>query len=151
MYHFSINICIWNCLVYCYMYYKAIKLCLYYAVLSDPCSLLITCWEKGWLLGSFVWDVFLCSCHFLIWRLWSGVVLNCIDSGFLTTLVLCVCHCRFLMLHKSIPYPFKYMANIPISPKTIEGHSSIRHSLVDGLWMWQSLSYLLVRVPYKEL
>ena len=49
-----------------------------YAVLSVPCSLVITCWERADLaLGSFVCCVFLCFCHFPIWcSVLLGLVLN---------------------------------------------------------------------------
>ena len=51
-----------------------------HAVLSVHCSLVVTCWEKGWPLCSPVCDVFLCFCHFPMWCPGSGVVLDCIDS-----------------------------------------------------------------------
>ena len=35
---------------------------------------------KGLTLGSLVFDVFLCFCHFSMWCPVSGVVLDCIDS-----------------------------------------------------------------------
>ena len=50
-----------------------------YTVFSIPCSHVITCWERSELLALFVCDVFLCFCHFPIWRPVSGEVLDCID------------------------------------------------------------------------
>ena len=49
--------------------------CLYYTVLSVPYSLVITCLGKI----DLVCDVFV-FCHFPIWCLGSGVVIDCIDS-----------------------------------------------------------------------
>ena len=43
----------------------------------QPCGYLL---GKGWPLGTPVYDVFLCFCYFPIWCLWSGLVLDCIDS-----------------------------------------------------------------------
>ena len=55
------------------------RVCLYCAVLSMTCILVITCWEIGEHLD------LLCvmfSCVFVTfpYGLWSGVVLDCIDS-----------------------------------------------------------------------
>ena len=50
-----------------------------HTVLSVPCSLVVTCWERADLLA-LVYDVFLCFCHVQIWCSRSGVVFNCIDS-----------------------------------------------------------------------
>ena len=53
------------------------QVCLEFAVLSVPCSLVITCCHrKSWPLGSLVCDVFLCFCQFPIWCLRSDVVLD---------------------------------------------------------------------------
>ena len=38
--------------------------CLYYTILSVPCSLVFTCWESTDIV-SLVCDVSLCFCHFL--------------------------------------------------------------------------------------
>ena len=38
--------------------------CPYYTVLSVPCSLVITCWERAELFGSLVYDVSLCFVTF---------------------------------------------------------------------------------------
>ena len=50
---------------------------------------------KGWPLGSFVCDVFLCFCHFPIWCPGSGVVLNWLNrflifAFFFTFVISCV-------------------------------------------------------------
>ena len=52
-------------------------MCALFTVLSVPCSLEVTCWEK---VGSHVCDVSLCYCHFPIWCPWPGVVFDCINS-----------------------------------------------------------------------
>ena len=43
----------------------------------QPCGHLL---GKGWSLGSLVYYVLLCFCHFPMWCSGSGVVLDCIDS-----------------------------------------------------------------------
>ena len=55
------------------------QVCFCYSVLSAPCSLVITCREKADLLD-ILCVIFPCVLSFSIWCLWSGVVLNCIDS-----------------------------------------------------------------------
>ena len=63
-----------------------------YAVVSVPCSLVITCWERAFqsgILGQ-VWYLivstlfsvvfFFVFCHLPIWCSESGMVLDCIDS-----------------------------------------------------------------------
>ena len=45
---------------------------------------------KGWPLGFLVCDVFLCFCHFPMWCPGTGVVLDCIDSRFLPSSLLCL-------------------------------------------------------------
>ena len=56
--------------------------CLWHTVLSVPCSLVVTCWERADLLALLCVMFFLCLCHFPLWRLVSGVVLvlDCFDS-----------------------------------------------------------------------
>ena len=49
-----------------------------YAVLSVPCTLVITCCK--WAGPALLCIVFLCFCHFPIRCSWSGMVLECIDS-----------------------------------------------------------------------
>ena len=51
------------------------QVCLYYAVLSVHVSLVVINWERA-----LVCDVFFVFCHFPIPCLWSGVVLDRIDS-----------------------------------------------------------------------
>ena len=51
----------------------------------QPCDHLL---GKGWPLGSLVFDVYLCFCHFPIWCLGSGVVLVCIDPWYLPSSLL---------------------------------------------------------------
>ena len=55
-----------------------------YAVLSVPCSHLITCWERADVFSlslSLSLVVFLCFCLFsILWCFWSYMVLRCIDS-----------------------------------------------------------------------
>ena len=55
--------------------------CLYYTVMSVPCSPVITCCVKSDFV-TLVCEVFLCFCHFPIWCLRPVVVhvLDCIDS-----------------------------------------------------------------------
>ena len=55
------------------------RLSLLYCQLFVPCSLVVTCWERADLLA-LLCDVSLCFCHFPIWCLGSGVVLDYIDS-----------------------------------------------------------------------
>ena len=53
------------------------------SLLSHLVSFLQTCGHllgKDWPLGSIVYDVSLCFCHFPIWCLGSDVVLDFIDS-----------------------------------------------------------------------
>ena len=54
-------------------------------LLLQPCDHLL---GKGWALGSLVCDVSLSFCYFPIWCLGSGVVLYCIDSWSVTSLLL---------------------------------------------------------------
>ena len=60
----------------------------FYTVSSEPWSLMITCWKKGSPFGSLVCDVSLCLGYFPIWRFASSVVLDCIDSWSLPSLLL---------------------------------------------------------------
>ena len=60
--------------------------CLYYAVLAVPCSFVVTCWERAYLLA-LLCVMFLVFCHFPIWCLRSGVVLDCIESWSLPSIV----------------------------------------------------------------
>ena len=53
--------------------------CLYYTVLSDPCSFVATRWERADLLIHLC-VMIPCVCHFPILWPGSGVVLECIDS-----------------------------------------------------------------------
>ena len=53
----------------------------------QPCDHLL---GKGWPIGSFVYEVSLSFCYFPIWCLGSGVVLYCIDSWSVTSLLLYV-------------------------------------------------------------
>ena len=63
---------------------------LYYTVLSVPCSLVVTCWERADLLAPLC-VVFPCVfCFFPIWCLGSGVILDWIDSWSLPSSVLSV-------------------------------------------------------------
>ena len=56
-------------------------LCLSFpSVMSVNCSLVDTCWEKGWPRGSLVCGIFLCFCHFVIYCPGLGVVLDWVDS-----------------------------------------------------------------------
>ena len=72
--------------------------CLYYIVLSVPCCLVITCWERADLLA-LLCGVSLCFCHFPIWCLESDVVLDSINSCSLhsslifTSTILCIFSC----------------------------------------------------------
>ena len=59
----------------------------YYAVLSVPYSLVVTCWERADLLV-LLYVVF--TCHFHIWFSESGMVLDCIDSLSLPSSLLCL-------------------------------------------------------------
>ena len=52
-------------------------ICVCRTVLSVPCSLVVTCWERADLLA-LLCVMFSCVCHFLIWCPGSGVVLDCI-------------------------------------------------------------------------
>ena len=56
------------------------SLCVCHIVLSVPCSHVVTSWEESDLLALLYCYVFLCFCHFPIWRPWSGVVFDCTDS-----------------------------------------------------------------------
>ena len=49
--------------------------CRLYVVLSVPCSLMVTCLERADLLA-LLYVVFLCFCHFSIWRPGSVFVLE---------------------------------------------------------------------------
>ena len=60
-----------------------------HTVLSVPCRL-----GQGWLL-----DAFLCFCHFPIWCLGSGVVLDCIDSWALPSSLLCTMQKKIRFSH----------------------------------------------------
>ena len=53
-----------------------------HAALSVPCSLVVTCWEKAYLLALLyvMFSCFLVFCHFPICCPGSGVVFDCIDS-----------------------------------------------------------------------
>ena len=66
--------------------------CLCYAVLSVPCSLVITCWKRAGPLA-LLCVVFSCVCvcffcHFPICFSGPCVVLDCIDSGSLSSSLL---------------------------------------------------------------
>ena len=54
--------------------------CLCYAVLSVPCSLVINYWESAGLLALLCVMVSCVFCHFPKWCLRPGVVFDCIDS-----------------------------------------------------------------------
>ena len=49
------------------------------AVLSVPCSLVVTCWDRADLLA-LLYLMFLVFCHFPLWWPGSGVIIDCIDS-----------------------------------------------------------------------
>ena len=53
--------------------------CVCHAFVSAHCCLVVTCWERADLLA-LVCGVKLCGCYFPIWYVWSGMVLDCIDS-----------------------------------------------------------------------
>ena len=53
--------------------------CFWHAFASVYCYFVVTFWERADLL-ILVCGVFLCFCHFQMWYLRSGVVLDCIDS-----------------------------------------------------------------------
>ena len=53
--------------------------CVFHALASVHCCLVVTCWEMADLLA-LVCDVSLRFCHFPMWYPWPGVVLECIDS-----------------------------------------------------------------------
>ena len=57
------------------------------AVLFVPCSCVITCWERVYLLALLCND-FLVFCYFPIWCIGSGMVLDCIDSNLCSPLFL---------------------------------------------------------------
>ena len=63
--------------------------CFCYVILSVPCNLVITWWERIDLLALLCF-VFLVFCHFPEWCPVSGVVLDCIDSWFLTSSLLLI-------------------------------------------------------------
>ena len=69
---------------------KAILICVI-SVLCLSCFhvyyLVVSCLERPDLLA-FVCNVYLCFCHFPMWYPGSGVVLDCIDSGSLTSFFL---------------------------------------------------------------
>ena len=52
--------------------------CVCHALVSVPCCLVVTCWERVDHLA-LVFDVLLCFCRFPMWYCGSGVVLDCID------------------------------------------------------------------------
>ena len=63
---------------FCYLLF-VFRVCLSYCLVCSlqACKYLL---GKGWPLGSIVYDVFLCFCHFPIWCPGSGVAFDCIDS-----------------------------------------------------------------------
>ena len=81
--------------------------CLYYTILSVPCSLVITCWERAGLLA-LLCDVSLCLCHFQIRCSGSGVVLDCIDSSPLPSLLLFIGFLLFIHVSLFIYIPVSF-------------------------------------------
>ena len=67
-------------------------------VLSVHYSLVVTCWERASLLA-LLYVMF--SCHFPMWCLGLGVVLDCIDSWSLPSSLLC-------NLYRRISFPYFY-------------------------------------------
>ena len=68
---------------FCYLCFLFVMLsCLFIVALRSPA-------RKGWSHGSLVCDVFLCFCHFPMWCPGSGMVLDCIDNGYLPSYLLC--------------------------------------------------------------
>ena len=60
---------------FCYLCFELVMLsCLCH------CSLVVTCWERAYLLALLYVMFFLCFCHFPMWCPGSGVVLECIDA-----------------------------------------------------------------------
>ena len=66
-----------------FVFITCILSCLVLAALSSPAGKGLTSWL------SCVCDVFLCFCHFPIWCLGSGMVLDCIDSWSLASFFYC--------------------------------------------------------------
>ena len=60
---------------FCYFFF--VFVC--HTVLSAPCSLVVTSWERADLLALLYVMFFVCFCHFPIWCPGSDVVFDCID------------------------------------------------------------------------
>ena len=59
----------------------------FHVFLSVDCSLVVTCWEGLTSWVSCMW-CFIVFCHYPVWCLGSGAVLDCIDSWYLPSFLL---------------------------------------------------------------
>ena len=80
----------------CYLCFMSVMLsCLLFAALWSPDGKGMTSWLSP------EYDVFLCFCHFPMWRPGSGVVLDCLSLPFFLTFITKRSDCRI----KLIIYP----------------------------------------------